>query len=91
METGPAKMRRRFTAVPETVTLPPMELTSAQLATLKTFKKTTLSDVGPFDWIDFRTGTAATYRFLKPLKQDWHSSDGTTDVWTVSIVLELLP
>lgn len=64
MDTGAPKFRRRFTSMPETFT-GVVRLTDAQTATLKTFVETTLKDVGPFDWIDFRSGAVATYVFRK--------------------------
>lgn len=64
METGAPKRRRRFTAVPETFTCS-VVLTGAQCAVLNTFVVTTLADVLPFDWKDFRSGGAATYVFNK--------------------------
>jgi hypothetical protein len=64
METGSPKRRRRFTAVPETLTCT-LILTAAQMATLEAFVATTLQDVLPFDWKDFRDGRIATYYFQK--------------------------
>lgn len=86
---GPAKARRRFTAVPEECKLQ-IWVTSVQLATLKDFVKTTLEDVLPFTWTDFRDGTQATYRFMK----GWSSVDqkyDSGDTWILTLDLELLP
>lgn len=88
METGAPKRRRRFTAVPESATLT-LKLTRAQIAVLRTFVVTTLQDVLPFDWLDFRDGTAATYVFQKrPTAQ---SIAGSVDLWTVTLSLMKLP
>ena len=91
VDAGPAKQRRRFTAVPNTITLPPIVLTETQRAALQTFKESTLLDVLPFTWIDFRTGAAANYRFIAATVEEFHSSDGTTDQWSVTLSLEMLP
>ena len=89
MTTGPAKMRRRFTAVPADVTVQIM-LSEEEIATLESFVKETLGETGQFNWKKFHTGTAAVYRF----KEGWKSvklkySGG--DLWTVSMDLELMP
>lgn len=88
METGPFKQRRRFTNVFETFTFQ-MVLSKANYATLMDFVKNTVKDVLPFDWIDFRTGAAATYRFIKRPTVVYYAGDG--DYWTVQIELELMP
>lgn len=64
VETGAPKRRRRFTAMPQTFTCS-LVLTGPQCATLDAFVTTTLQDVLPFDWKDFRSGAAATYVFNK--------------------------
>lgn len=64
MEAGAPKRRRRFTAVPDKLTCT-VRCTQANVATLRTFVETTLQDVLPFDWVDFRTGLACTYVFTK--------------------------
>lgn len=64
METGAPKYRRRVTYVPETL-VATIEVTGDQWTTLLAFYDTTLECVDPFDWIDFRTGAAATYVFTK--------------------------
>ncbi len=86
---GPHKLRRRFTAVPEDVTLQ-LILTEDQMQVLFDFAKSSLGEVGPFDWVDFRTGNPATYRFkagYSSIKQKWFAGD----MWTIDIDLELLP
>lgn len=53
MVAGAAKMRRRFTAVPEMFAFT-LRLTRAQVDTLDAFVVGTLKDVLPFDWQNFR-------------------------------------
>lgn len=84
MEAGAPKTRLRVTAVPETFTGQLM-LTSAQLATLRTFYATTLKYVGAFDWVDFRSGAAKTYVFSKPPAQSKVANHA--DLWQVSLEL----
>ena len=64
METGAPKYRRRVTYIPETLQAT-IEVDGAGWTTLITFYNTTLLCVNPFDWKDFRTGSAATYCFTK--------------------------
>jgi hypothetical protein len=86
MDVGPAKQRRRFTAVPSPITFN-LLLSETEIAILDTFVQVTLLDVMPFDWIDFQTGATATYRFMaRPTKK--HYGDV---VWTVGFQLEKLP
>ena len=86
MDVGRPKRRRRSTSTYEDFTFS-MILDSTQLATLITFYKTTLSEVLPFNWIDFRTGTAAIYKFTAPPKETWVGGDG--EYWRVQFQLEL--
>lgn len=81
---GAMKTRRRFTALPEKLTCSVM-LTEAQLATFQTFVKTTLAYTLPFDWIDFRVGTAATYVFLKTPTEQYVAS--AERLWRVDLEL----
>ena len=86
---GPAKLRRRFTAQTEDVTLS-NELTEVQLGRLKCFVKDALGEVGRFAWKDFRTNQYAEYRF----KAGWSSVKTQHlggDFWTVNLDLELMP
>lgn len=84
METGAPKYRRRFTAMPETFA-GAVRLTSAQCATLHAFVETTLKDVLPFDWIDFRSGVAATYVFRK--RPSYTALADTPDYWDATLDL----
>lgn len=89
MDAGVAKARRRFTAVPETLTFN-LVITEEQLQVLQDFVEITLSDVLPFDWIDFRkpTGTAVTYRFTKRPTFTPRSAAGNR--WVAAIEVEQL-
>ena len=86
MDSGPAKERRRYTAVAEPVTVQ-LKLSSADLQTLLTFKSATLQEVNVFDWIDFISGAAATYRFIGPIGKKYFGGD----YWTVTLPLEKQP
>lgn len=87
MEVGPAKIRQRYTATIRQYGLRLM-LTKAQIATLETFVDSTLGGgVLPFDWVDHRTGSAATYRFVqRPAYQPMGA-----EYWAAEIALEILP
>lgn len=84
METGDPKRRRRFTSVPERFSST-VRLTAAQCETLRTFKADTLADVGLFDWIDFRSGAAATYYFQKT--PEYRSTGGNARYWDATLEL----
>lgn len=88
-DAGPPKARRRYTGaeLPFSCTL---KLTQAQVATLEAFYYTTLQQVLPFDWTDFRTGATATYRFTK----DGYSAtyiQGSADRWLAKLSLARKP
>jgi len=89
VESGAPKRRRRFTSVeiPFTCTL---KLTQTQHATLETFYYTTLQQVLPFDWTDFRTGATATYHFTKDGYQSSYI-EGSIDRWLVTLSLARQP
>ena len=84
VETGAPKRRRRFTYVPETLT-GTLLLTGAQCATLRDFVATTLQDVLPFDWIDLRDRSAASYIFQK--RPGYKQVVSGVDFWQVSLEL----
>lgn len=88
METGAPKMRRRFTAVPETLACS-LVLNAAQCAALSTFVATTLQDVLPFDWKDWRTQGAATYVFRS--RPQYQHIQGSRGLWTATLDLMKLP
>ena len=87
MSTGPAKVRRRFTAAPRRVSARIAYLTAAELATFESFFETTIA-MGSLSFTAENpiTGTTRTYRFV-----------GSYDVeprgvgYTVSAELEILP
>lgn len=87
-DAGVAKVRRRFTAVATPFNCS-IKLTQAQYATLITFYETTLADVLPFDWTDFRTNATATYRFIQRPAGSFQK--GSINRWLVTLQLEKLP
>lgn len=89
MDAGAPKVRRRYTANGADVTFE-IRVTREQVSTLETFVATTLKDVLPFDWKDWRLPNtpAATYRFKKRPK---YSPTERADVWTATLELEKLP
>lgn len=89
MTTGPAKMRRRFTAQVADVSVQ-LELSEAEIAILEEFVKETLGETGQFNWVNVYNGQPATYRF----KEGWSSVKLKYfggDVWTVTMDLEQMP
>lgn len=92
MDTGPAKVRRRFSAVSSEMETT-VGLTAAQRATFDTFYATTLSEgSGEFTADDKVDGSTATYRFVAPPEFSHRHSNGTqTTVYEVVLRLEKLP
>ena len=90
MDGGPPKLRRRFTAQVEDVTLNNV-LDQDEFNALEDFVKDTLGEVSRFTWTHFRRNDQdATYRF----KAGWSSVQAqflAGDLWSVSITLELQP
>lgn len=89
MEAGAAKVRRRFTRVPEDVTFS-LTLDRPQVEVLQDFVAITCADVLPFNWVDFRrpltADNVAVYRFknrprLTPLGAGY---------WRADLELELI-
>ena len=75
--------RRRFSAVAKTVSFS-MNMTSAQLATLRTFYHTTLGGgVYGFEFEDPSTGATKEFSFLEPF-QVQHTA---TDIYRVNVTL----
>ena len=87
MDTGPAKVRRRFTGGTRNITVRQL-LTTAQVDILDTFF---MGDLGggalAFEWINLRTGQTVEMRFKSPPKY----GDPRGDYWPVSYELEILP
>lgn len=93
VDAGPAKMRARFTASVEAWEFTLGPITGPDLTTLMTWYGTTLvQGTLPFDWRD-RTGTAATFRWVKPPK--WRAvvghSDNVKRRYEVKCSLEIMP
>lgn len=66
MDSGPAKIRRRFTKPIRFIGVQ-MLMTQAQVIDLETFWLTTLKGgTLPFDWVHPRTRAATTFRFRNP-------------------------
>ena len=87
--TGPAKLRKRFSAITADVTVG-LEMSESEIAVLEDFVKNKLGETAQFNWIKFHTGEACRYRF----KAGWSSVKLKYfggDVWTVSMDLELMP
>lgn len=87
---GPAKVRRRFTAVPRDVQTP-MVFTAAQRATFDTFYITTLNDgADKFDWTDPVDNATKTFRFKAPPSFSLFTNVNGKNYRT-TLDLELLP
>lgn len=66
MDSGPAKIRRRFTKAIRFFACQ-MLMTPEQTTTFETFWQTTLKGGSlPFDWVHPRTRAATTFRFRSP-------------------------
>lgn len=83
-DTGPAKVRRRFTRAVRRVSLP-LVLTTAQAATLDDFHTNTLSDgVLRFDYVHPRTGLTHSFRFFN----GFNLSEPANGMYRTSLELE---
>jgi hypothetical protein len=88
-ETGPALTRRRFSATVKPLA-GAMEMTSAQLATLKSFFQTDLiGGSAAFTFPDPLGGSALLVRFQADSPPKWSALGG--DHFSVSLILEILP
>lgn len=93
MDTGPAKVRRRFTAVPRNMAIP-MRMTGAQYDTLQDFYTSDLSGGAlEFDLSDPLTGDTEEFRFLEPPAGSVIVGNADPDkrIWNVQLQLEKLP
>lgn len=93
MDSGPASVRNRFTAISQTVKTS-MTMTGAQLAIFNTFMRTTLQHGAlSFTWTNPVTGASETIRFKK--KPEWKCVRPSTDVnsrlWSGELELEIKP
>ncbi len=87
MDTGPAKIRRRFTKAIRFFSIT-MLMTPSQVDTFETFWNTTLKGGSlPFDWLHPRTRAAMSFRFRKPAPS--YTVIGGTNV-QVSFTLEVV-
>jgi hypothetical protein len=87
MDTGPAKVRRRFTSGIQ-VFQGTVTLTVAQMATLQTFFDSTLQGGSlAFQWVHQRTGAVAKMRFLAPPQ----TSQPGPQHFVATLALEILP
>lgn len=87
MDAGPAKQRRRYTAISKKVSCTMMLKTSQKQALDTFYNTTTKSGSLEFEWFNFDDDTSADYRFLGPIS----SSQITNDIFQVSFELERLP
>ena len=88
MDTGPAKIRRRFTKSLRTFSVQ-MMMTPAQTATFESFWQTDCRGGSlSFDWVHPRTRVAATLRFRNPAPTISTTGSGAANI--VSFTLELL-
>lgn len=91
VSAGVPKVRRHYTAVAEDVAIT-LALTQTQWAQLEAFVITTLKDVLPFEWSDFRRapggGNVRLYRFKS--RPQW-TPRGIGDRGYATLDLELLP
>ncbi len=92
MDAGPAKIRRRFSAVVRAINTSLM-MTGTQRQTLNTFFITTLAEGStPFTWTDPVDDTTQNFRFTAPPKFALQQG-GTTGlrIWRADLMLEILP
>lgn len=88
METGPAKIRRRFTKSLRRFQVS-MQMTATQVSVFENFWQTTCRGGSiPFDWLHPRTRVSATLRFRNPAPQI--STIGGGQAAVVSFNLEII-
>ncbi len=89
-DIGPAKQRRRFTAVVQQLAVL-TEVDRTQLATLQSFWRDTLGfGALPFDWVYPPTQAAVTFRFVGDQAPKDRPLPGG-QLWEVSMNLEIMP
>ena len=87
MDSGPAKLRRRFTAGVRPIEVP-LVLDDGQLDALADFfETTTAGGTLRFDFVDPRSGAAVKCRFVGPPDYDLIAPTR----WRVTLKLEVLP
>jgi hypothetical protein len=91
MDTGPMKVRPRFTAAPEPYR-GKLVLTTAQLNDFYTFFETTLGGGAlVFDGLPHpRTGAAVNHQFSKPSEPPKYRKL-TAGVWEIEVALQVMP
>lgn len=92
MDVGPAKARRRYSAVSRFVSAP-VALSAAQRTTLDTFYATTLSEGAlTFDIADPFGGATVEARFTAPPAYSFSGKSGAAARWFNAVLsLEILP
>lgn len=92
METGPAKVRRRYTAGVRKFPVS-FVLTAAQVATMDTFlQETIMSGALPFDWLHPRTGAAVSFRVIPESADTLNTFTPLgAGLWQTSLNLEVMP
>jgi trans-aconitate methyltransferase len=89
MDSGPVKVRRRFTTAFRKYQLV-IQMDAAQMAIFETFYLDTLQGGSlPFDWVHPRTRAAKTFRFRRPPPS--LAPIGGTQYCRVTMSLESLP
>lgn len=92
MDSGPASVRNRFTAITRSINVP-MVLTGDQLEDFNTFYRTTLlNGSDSFTWVDPVDNSSATLRFKSP--PVWsciRSGLPANRLWSSTLALEILP
>ena len=95
VDYGPAKLRRRFSAVVKTYRIPAERflLTDAQKTTYETFFNSTLSGgTLDFDWTNPWPGAGTiTFRIVSPMEWDPFTTTGSARTLTFGLVLEEMP
>lgn len=91
VDSGPAKVRRRFTTVPRYIAGTLQSLTSTQVETLRSFYYSDCSGgTLVFSWVHPRTGNDATFRWNDNKFPDVSLYNNTPGKYQVSINLELM-
>lgn len=90
MESGPARVRRRFTAAPDTVTLR-FTFTDAQMAAFRTFWNTDAQQGAAWFYLTLRDGRSAgdVTREVRPTSGAFNASLLSTGIWAVSFSVEV--
>jgi len=90
-DSGPDKLRRRFTAGPRPLKLN-LVMTWAQVETFDQWFRDTLADGAlPFDWVHPRTGLAVTLRFKAGQPPVYTPERPGAVTWLVSASVEVMP